>query len=34
MVGRFVLEAEEKTYSSVPVFAGKERWQMWRRLEI
>ncbi len=32
--GRFVLEAEEKTYSSVPVFAGKERWQVWRRLEI
>ena len=32
--GRFVLEAEEKTYSSVPVFAGKERWQIWRRLEI
>lgn len=32
--GRFVLAAEEKTYSSVPVFAGKERWQIWRRLEI
>ncbi len=32
--GRFVLEAEEETYSSVPVFAGKERWQIWRRLEI
>ncbi|HEY3303692.1 MAG TPA: methyltransferase [Candidatus Binatia bacterium] len=31
--GRFVLEAEEKTCSSVPVFAGKERWQIWRRLE-
>ena len=32
--GRFVLEAEEKTCSPVPVFAGKERWQIWRRLEI
>ena len=32
--GRFVLEGEEKTYSSVPVFAGRERWQLWRRLEI
>ena len=32
--GRFALEAEEKTCSSIPVFAGKERWQIWRRLEI
>lgn len=32
--GKFALETEEKTSSSVPVFAGKERWQIWRRLEI
>ena len=31
--GRFVLEAEEQSCSSVPVFAGRERWQIWRRLE-
>jgi SAM-dependent methyltransferase len=31
--GKFALEAEEKTSSPVPVFAGKERWQIWRRLE-
>ncbi len=29
--GRFVLAAEEQPCSSVPVFAGRERWQMWRR---
>ncbi len=29
--GRFVLIAEEQPCSSVPVFAGRERWQMWRR---
>ncbi len=32
--GRFVLEAEEKTCSPVPVFAGKERWQIWRRMKL
>ena len=32
--GRFVLEAEEKTSSPIPVFAGKERWQIRRRLEM
>ncbi len=31
--GRFALEAEEQPCSSVPVFAGRERWQIWRRLE-
>ena len=31
--GRFGLEAEEQPCSSVPVFADRERWQMWRRLE-
>jgi len=31
--GRFVLAAEEQPCSSVPVFADKERWQIWRRLE-
>jgi hypothetical protein len=30
---RFVLEADEQPRSSVPVFAGKEQWQIWRRLE-
>jgi len=30
----FVLAAEEQPRSSVSVFAGKERWQIWRRLEI
>ena len=32
--GRFVLEAEGQPRSSVSIFAGRERWQMWRRLEI
>lgn len=31
--GRFVLAADEQACSSVPVFAGRERWQQWRRLE-
>ncbi len=31
--GRFVLAAEERPCTSVSVFAGRERWQMWRRLE-
>jgi len=30
---QFVLEAEEQPRSSVSVFAGRERWQVWRRLE-
>ena len=29
--GRFVLEADEQPCNSLPVFAGKERWQKWRR---
>ena len=29
---RFVLEADEQPRDSIPVFAGKERWQKWRRL--
>ena len=31
--GRFVMAAEEQPCSSVPVFADRERWQVWRRLE-
>ena len=30
---RFVLAADQEPRSSVSVFAGKERWQRWRRLE-
>ena len=29
---RFVLEVDEQPCNSIPVFAGKERWQKWRRL--
>jgi len=29
--GRFHREADEAVRQSVPVFAGKERWQVWRR---
>ena len=31
--GRFVLATDDQPRNSVPVFAGKERWQVWRRLE-
>lgn len=31
--GRFALEADAEVGGSVPVFAGRERWQQWRRLE-
>jgi hypothetical protein len=31
--GRFALEADDPARHSVPVFAGRERWQKWRRLE-
>jgi len=31
--GRFALEADEPPRNSLPVFAGKERWQRWRRLQ-
>jgi hypothetical protein len=27
------MEADEQARGSVPVFAGRERWQQWRRLE-
>ncbi len=30
--GRFALEADAEVGGSVPVFAGRERWQQWRRL--
>lgn len=30
--GRFALEADAEVSGSVPVFAGRERWQQWRRL--
>ena len=30
---RFVLAADQEPRSSVSVFAGKERWQVWRRLD-
>ncbi|MBI1993520.1 MAG: methyltransferase domain-containing protein, partial [Deltaproteobacteria bacterium] len=30
---RFVLAADEEARSSVSVFAGRERWQVWRRLD-
>ena len=30
--GRFALEVDEPPGNSLPVFAGKERWQRWRRL--
>ncbi len=31
--GHFVLAAEEQPCTSVPVFAGREQWQVWHRLE-
>ena len=30
--GRFALEADKRPRNSLAVFAGKERWQQWRRL--
>ncbi|MBI2211235.1 MAG: methyltransferase domain-containing protein [Deltaproteobacteria bacterium] len=30
---RFLLAADEEARSSVSVFAGRERWQVWRRLD-
>lgn len=32
--GQFMIEADEQARGSVPIFAGRERWQQWRRLAL